>query len=442
MLAGAIAAIPLVVLAAGAGWTRRSGVAIVRNWAIWGWVVLFAVSTHHFVSRASPLEAAEGIPSIENLIEIAAYVVLGLLSLGWLTRQSQLRFTSRNSIVYAWPVLAILSTSWSVAPLFTLVRSFQLIVPLLLAVVLAHLIVPSDVVLDATPWRQTLTTLVRVIVVLTLIGFMTPEWPSERFTWPGVHPGTAGTIVGACLIILATGGPRFLFFSRPFYWVSLSLLAVAAYLSQTRSVVVAVLGAALIGMIVGEERVWRKRFVSLVLGGIAGWVLLSLAGELAVEYFARGADFATISSLNGRIPLWQVAIAELDTEGRLFFGYGYGSSRVVLSGATEFVAQTAHNAWVEILVGTGLFGVTALTLAIAQLVTKVFRGLRCFESRVRRVAACSLVYIVIIGGASEAFVTPGFLLGLYALITSLVLAGEQIGSTYWRSAKSRPRQRF
>lgn len=104
------------------------------------------------------------------------------------------------------------------------------------------------------------------------------------------------------------------------------------------------------------------------------FAILALSLELpgattSFNIFNRGQDIDTIMSLTKRTEIWSYAFRKMfDEPASLFFGHGYGISRLVLnegSGGPDFYISHLHNSFIEIFFSLGLFGiVTFLALVI------------------------------------------------------------------------------
>ena len=174
------------------------------RWMPFAWLLLFLVSDHQFDLSRSPLDAAAGLASVSNVIELAAYGAIALLvAVTWNRYHLSTSVLPRWGSLVVLPLLAILSTLWSVTPEFTLVRSAQLLIPLALSVLLGKVWM-SEPALGRESWGKTCRCLVVVVAVLVNLGFIfssvTAGLHKGRFTWPGMHPVHAGVIIGAALL--------------------------------------------------------------------------------------------------------------------------------------------------------------------------------------------------------------------------------------------------
>jgi O-antigen ligase len=85
-------------------------------------------------------------------------------------------------------------------------------------------------------------------------------------------------------------------------------------------------------------------------------------------------------------------------------GFGYGAARVVLYPQFSW-AGTAHNSWIEALLGVGILGVCLLAAAIGFLIWRL--GWGCESNRFARLALALLAYLLVVSITSEIMVTPG-----------------------------------
>ena len=98
------------------------------------------------------------------------------------------------------------------------------------------------------------------------------------------------------------------------------------------------------------------------------FAILALSFELpgattAFNIFNRGQDIDSVVSLTGRTEIWSYAFRKVfDEPASLFFGHGYGISRLVLNegyGGPDFYISHLHNSFIETLFSLGLLGIVA-----------------------------------------------------------------------------------
>jgi O-antigen ligase/polysaccharide polymerase Wzy-like membrane protein len=380
------------------------------GWIPYAWIVLCLTPDLKFASR-NPLDTSISSTAPETYVQLLAYLlVAGLIILSRRGATAEDRGRLRLGTLLIWPLIALLSTAWSVVPLFTFVRASQLLVPIGLAFLMTRIWLSSPE-RGAAIWRDTLRIFVRVVTVLALIGFAAGFW-KQRFTWPGAHPIVASLYMGLALLLLIACGRSFLHFRASGYVFRISLLAVGLYLGETRTVIAALLLAlAVMFWWFGRTRP-AVRFLGLFYYGLALVLLLVFALPGIVEYLARGETGQNLETLNGRIPLWEIAIDLVREAGRWFTGFGYGAARILLPTHVEW-AGSAHSSWLELLLAIGIWGPLFGVIDI-------FSVLRHIPSR-RAVAdqalmMAMLAFLVVASIASETLVIPGLGFVILALL--------------------------
>lgn len=396
------------------------------RWIPYAWVALCLAPDFRFTYR-STLQNSVSSATLENFAQVAIYMLVAALVL----RSRRLLVAQdprhlRKGPVLAWPLIALVSTAWSLVPLFTFVRALQLFVPIGLALLMVRIWLRSPEVGRAI-WNDTLRLFVQAVTILVLIGFATGFWREPRFSWPGMHPGTAAIYIGTALLILVAGGRSFLGFRAWGYALRIALFGIAMYLGDTRGALAGFLLALGVTLWFAARTKPLKSYLGLTYYAIGIGLALVAAQHQIMQYALRGAKVEGITSLNGRIPLWGDAIELLSDANRWFVGFGYGSARVILPKVVEW-AGTAHSSWVELLLSIGIVG--PLLLA-----TDVFFVLRHAASRYSivppslTVSILALVVATSITGEGLAF--AGLSFGLLALLHVPVLVetnsmGQQV----------------
>jgi O-antigen ligase len=403
---------------------RAAGAVVRRYWWIPpSWVVLAFAADHRFGTQyRSTFEAASGELSIDNAVQLLIYALVGVLVLR--ERRALLRddpIGVPKGFLVAWPSVALVSTAWSIIPKFTVVRALQLFVVISLAV-LSVRIWRSSPDIARLLWTKTLRLLVQVVTLLAVSGFLfRDDWLSSRFTWEGAFPGVAGTYLGVAFLILALGGRALTGFSVAGYWSRLLLFGVSLYFSHTRSVLIAILVAILAGMWFWGRRKVIARYAGIAYAAIGTVLLFALSSAELLRYFERGESARVTTSLTGRIPLWEASFRELSSADKWLFGFGYGSPRVILPETSLFWQPgTAHNSWIELLLGVGLIGTILAVASFVYLLYQLFQTR--FLDPTHRVAFGLIVYLLVVTVVSEIVALPGIGFALFALLYSLVLA--------------------
>jgi hypothetical protein len=399
----------------------RRDLFVKHGWIPYAWVALALVTDFRFTFR-STLDNSVSAATLENFIQVGVYGLVAAL----VVRTRRVLVTAdprpiRKGPLLAWPLLALISTIWSPIPLFTLVRSLQLLVPIGLATVMVRVWLSSPD-LAASLWRDTLRFFVGAVTFLTLLGFATGfatgSLIGTRFAWPGSHPGVVATYCATALLILVAAGRSYLGVRLSGFVFRLLLFASAIYLSQTRALIGA-LAAAMAVLIWGIGRTKpASRYIGSFYYVIAVALAVLAAREPILEYLARGATLRANLSLTGRIPLWEAAVSLIGDADRWLNGFGYGAARVILPLQAEW-AGTAHSAWLELLLSIGVLGPLLLAASLVFLI----RNLTRWRSMVDPHLSLSIIVLLLVTSVTgETFVFPGVGFVMLALLYAPVMA--------------------
>lgn len=386
------------------------------GWIPWAWVALALVPDFRFTYR-DPLDTSVSTASLENFVQVLVYMLVAGLVL-WSRRllvTQDPRHIRKGPILF-WPLIALASTLWSLVPLFTFVRALQLLVPIGLAIVMVRLWLSSPA-LAATIWRNTLRLFVQAVTILVLFGFAAGFWRDPRFSWPGTHPGVASMYMGVAILLLIACGRPFLGFRMTGYVFRLLLFGAGFYMGETRAVIAALLVAIAVLLWWAGRTKPLARYLGLLYYSVAlGLVVIAARPEI-MQYLLRGGTTQTITSLNGRIPLWGASLDLLGDADRWVTGFGYGAARVILPTLAEW-AGTAHNSWVELLLAVGVLGplLTAADILFLLLLASSRRAI------IPPVLTLSLLtFLVIVSTTGEVLAFPGLGFVMIALLHVPVL---------------------
>jgi O-antigen ligase len=261
--------------------------------------------------------------------------------------------------VFLCGVVSLISTLWSIYPMWTLYKSVEYLVDvaLLAAVVRAVRNLEEIKSLFDITWLLTGLLLITVwlgilfrpdLAVATGVGLI---GIAIQGVLPSISSNGVGDLAAILLVIAAT---RLLFRNhhRNFYWlVCLAALPTLVF-AQSRSPAT----AALLGLL--AVFLLARRFGLLAFVGLSGAALVLLTSAEAVvrQAFLRGQDTDLFYSLSGRIGWWIPAWETFRENPFLGLG-GYAAGRFgVLDQLGVTQTSSLHNAWLEILVGVGLIG--------------------------------------------------------------------------------------
>lgn len=367
------------------------------------------------------------------LLEIGAYALVAAFL--FIRFRPMFRLRRANWVTYlgyAYVVVLIGSALYSPYHAVAFVRAAQLGVVLALS---------RSITLHAS--RESLHRIAHGFVVLVagsvifgvLIPFERLESQPDRFTWLYLHPVAAGSFLGIACVLLAayafTGqlrrvGPHW---RLSVYLLLLAICAGGLIATKTRG---AVFGAA-VGVLVVLWTRWRgarKLEAGLVLAALGLVVALSATSTI-FEFFARGESAEQLASLNSRTLLWEQAF-ELAGE-RPLYGYGLTASRGLFLDTIGLGG--GHNAFINLLVDTGVLGVLAwLALIIGILVTATRRMRLYAEMRVDRIIVLAVlsamlansIFVESLGTPANATSTWLFVLLAWANMTPRPSRAERI----------------
>jgi hypothetical protein len=388
------------------------------GWIPYAWIALSLVPDFHFTFR-STLDNSVSTVSLENFVQVGIYaLVMGLVLSSRRLMVLEDPRPLRKGPLLAWPLAALASTLWSPIPLFSFVRALQLLVPIGLALFMVRIWLSSPG-LGAAIWRDTLRLFVRVVTILVLIGLATGFW-SERFAWPGTHPGVVAMYCAIAILILIARGRKFLGLRLSGYVFRLVVLVAAVYRADTRTAIIALAVAiAVLFWSVGRTKL-SVRYLGVFYYVVAASLALLVARAELLRYLSRGATAATNASLTGRVPLWETAIQLLSEAHKWFTGFGYGAARVILPLHTNWNAGTAHSTWIELLFDIGVLGPLLVAAGFTFLFVQV-SGRRAVADPALSLSL--VVFLAVASITSDTLALPGLGFVTLALLYVPALAG-------------------
>lgn len=393
------------------------------RWVALAWAFLIIEPIGHFTTGRTTLTAVAGVPSAENVIELATYGMIGA-GAAWSMRRNGVG-GQPPWLLLALPALSLLSAAWSVAGTVTLGFGFELIATVLLAWLSAG-ILERNPPLGRAVIRQMLRFVVEGVALLSVVGLVFRSgWtlPGEvpRFTWPGTHPLVAGADVGCAFLILVFGGRGEAGFSWRACIVLLGLFGTCLYLGQARTALAGVVIASLFGCWRFSKRAGaaRRLLGAAVIATTVAVVATSFGGPLT-QYIYRGQSQQQVLALNGRLGLWSFGLGQLHGLGRWLVGYGLGGTRVLLANSVAW-AGDVHSAWLELLLSLGLVGIAVGAVLIAALAVRLLRsaGTTILPSHTLLVM---FVYVLAMSPVAAGFAAPGPEPGLGFAVLALCCA--------------------
>ena len=342
------------------------------------WILLFLSG---LVFRARDTESIHETPlDAWALFRVAGVVLAFLLMAGlFIGGKCSVRSLYRGlpALLIACGLIGAASTAWSMFPSWTLYKSLEYAVDVaVLAGILSVLHTMEDLkrLFDWT-W-------VLLFGLLFSVWLGALIWPEEALEHgvgllglqlSGVFPSVAANGVGELAGLLGLVCLARIIYSqhKVCYSAIFACCCGTMILSQTRS---ALAGFACGGLSI---LIATKRYLSAIaVVAVGALVLSSSSADGFWTYIRRGQDNEMFTSLSGRANWWTLAIQKV--KERPLLGYGaYGGGRfVVLNQFGPPEASSVHNDYLEILLGTGVIGLSVAVIAVTGVWREVLRASR------------------------------------------------------------------
>lgn len=268
-------------------------------------------------------------------------------------------------------IFCAVTSAWSVFGSWTLFKSIEYMMDV--SVIAAFLCVVSDAedyktMLD---WTWTIFTVELVWCVMQL-GI----WPTEALDdgrLKGVLPLTGFNAVGAYGAVIATVALCRLLavtpeaFERSWY-ASLFLFGVVlTVMSQTRNAMAGLVAAIVVILIMS------KRATGVVMIGLtAAGILFTALGQVLDTFIHRGQSEDAFMTMSGRLVWWHYAW--IFFKERPWSGVGaYAGGKFAVLKALNINAGSTHSDYIELLVGTGVFGTLLFSIAVVWTLLLLFK---------------------------------------------------------------------
>jgi O-antigen ligase len=288
-----------------------------------------------------------------------------------------------------YPLLAMVSTLWSVRPSWTFYKSVEYLVDLAAVAAVIAAVRSLQEYRKLVNWTWTLLGLLVATAWLgaifdpadALLGGQTLGPLTVRLE--GVMPSVDANSIGEICAILALvalnrmlNGPK-VKQNRGWYAALFAVSLVTLFVSQTRAAMLAfVIGLALLLILL------RRAWLVLAFGAVSGFaVLIALSftnfGRTFSNFLLRGQSVQSVQGLSGRMDVWQASFDAFLQ--RPWTGYGgfAGSRFVVLPGiASQGSASSALSTYVDSMLDLGIWGPALLAVVVVAMVWFMFRATR------------------------------------------------------------------
>ena len=326
------------------------------------------------------------------MYRIGLDIIVGLILIARLLKQKtpwhSSLFRGLIGIMAIYPILSILSTTWSAAPAFTLFRSTEYLLDL---AVLAAVVTTLSSVEEYEKFANWTWTILGVLVLTAWIGAIVD--PSDAFLegysygplrirLEGICPNIDANSIGEyCAILGSISLCRLLDdpdgkYDRAWYRLLLVSSVVTLIFTQTRADVAAFIVSLLLLFIFT-----RRYLLGAVVGittSLAGLILVFFTnfGSTLTSYLMRGQSVTEAESLTGRLDFWQFAFQKISE--RPWTGYGgYAGGRFVVLPSLGMPGNTeVLNTLVESFLDIGIWGPAVIIVVLVSIAWYLFRSSR------------------------------------------------------------------
>jgi hypothetical protein len=326
------------------------------------------------------------------MYRIGLDVVVGLILITRLLKRKTLWhqsfFRGLIGIMAIYPILSIVSTTWSAAPAFTLFRSTEYLLDL---AVLASVVATLKSVEEYEKFANWTWTILGLLVLTAWIGAIVD--PSDAFLegysygplrirLEGICPNIDANSIGEyCAILGSISLCRLLDnpdgkYDRAWYRLLFVSAVVTLIFTQTRADVAAFAVSLFLLFILT-----RRYLLGAVVGiatSLAGFIFVFFTnfGSTVTSYLLRGQSVTEAESLTGRLDFWQFAFQKISE--RPWTGYGgYAGGRFVVLPGLGIPGNTeVLNTLVESFLDIGIWGPTVIIIVLVSIAWYLLRSSR------------------------------------------------------------------
>jgi len=305
-----------------------------NNWRLI-WIIAFITGLVLIVrDTASARETLVGLGQIHRLLGIS---IVGIIALTLLARNASVPF---KSIFFLWTIISlwqIMTTLWSTFPVWTLYRSLEYLIMVMITAYCAYNIKDDTQYIQ---WVNLIWIFIGVLVFSVWIGVIltfgsalvpTREGVLLPFHLTGLFPRINANSISSYGAIIAVVSFVRMSYSAEKKWKLLFLLGlVTMFLSQGRSGMGGfALGFVLVLML--QKRVG----LTIILSALIGFLITIYAfDQIFWEYFRRGQSEQLFWAFTGRMTIWEYTYNYFIIQNP-WTGYGaYSAGRFLVLGDT------------------------------------------------------------------------------------------------------------
>lgn len=329
-------------------------------------------------SPQDPVDATAGLRMVlEVILGLSLLMLLAARRKSWIT--SILRGLPGG--LFALGMIFLVSTTWSVFPVWTFLKSGEFLLDVALLATMLVAIKSIENYENFLNWTWSIYGSLLAWIWLGIALF--PKDALQRGVGtlgvqlfgivPWVHANSVGEF-GAILAVVAvsrllsnTGGKQDRFWYTGILFFSLATLILA----QTRSAIAGFAVALILVLFLSGRRALN---VFLFFGG-ALLLLIGGVSTVAVEFLQRGQNIHVVQQLTGRTQYW--AIAWHKFLERPWTGYGaFAGGRFLVLTYFPVNHSQMHSDYFEILIGTGFLGVACIFVVLAStwlILSRIYR---------------------------------------------------------------------
>ncbi len=338
--------------------------------------------------RHSAVENTESFLGGSYMLQLVSVGITSAIVLLLISQTSKVTRTWKNgtALLLAYGLLGMASAILSPMPLFTLWKSWLIVLDAFLVIVAIAFLVNLNtprVLLNGT------YAILQFFLSLVILGGLL--WPGESLhevrgllsvhlfgVLPYLNPNEIGFIAAVNGIVALRRIPDADTIKiKYFYLASLLVSIVGLFFGQART---ATLSFTLMAIVMSIA-IRRLRWVAVL--GIIGTVFLlayfSVNGvslgfeDIALQYLQRGVSDKNIATLTGRTELWQGALAMfLDSP---LLGHGFETGVRFLGSSYGLLAEHMHNAHMQVIANSGAMGYL-LWISMVIVVTRILLKMR------------------------------------------------------------------
>jgi O-antigen ligase len=278
-------------------------------------------------------------------------------------------FRGLVGLLALYAIVCVISTVWSVFPTWTLYKSVEYMVDLSVLAAIVATAQSTDSFKSLFDWTYVL--IGGLLAIMWVEAFAMPTKAFQHIpgllpvrifgVLPALHPNTVGEF-GAILAIVALVRLWLRPLSsseRVWYWLVFTASFITLIISQTRSALAGLaLGLGMLFLFSGRNML---RVGILVFGAV---IPLTGAAQVLWLFVLRGQGPKLIASLSGRMSWWEFGWQQFMKQPWTGYGAYAGARFVVLSRMGWLNTSTIHNTFLEVLLGTGFWGLVPVLLAL------------------------------------------------------------------------------